>query len=269
MHSTDKKSKLPRSAANYVVLPLYAALPADQQMSVFEPSGDLNTRKIILSTNIAETSVTIDGIRYVVDCGLVKVRQYQPSNGMDCLVVVPIARSEAWQRSGRAGRQQPGVCYRLYPESAFLELRSQIVPEILRSNLSLVILQLKSVNVHDVMGFEWMSKPPKAAIVRALVCRQLINAFNSHLDSFFHLLSTFLGELVGATLRIRCIRFEWSSDATRHSNGEFPTVSYVQSCTVNEWYIRVRMYGGDVNDCIDVKCRYGMGDTSSIRCCRR
>jgi HrpA-like RNA helicase len=92
---------------------------------------------------------------------------------MDCLVVVPIARAEAWQRSGRAGRQQPGTCYRLYPESVWPQLRPQIVPEVLRANLCTVVLQLKALGVSDVVHFEWMSRPPKEAVVRALVCAVL------------------------------------------------------------------------------------------------
>ncbi len=112
--------------------------------------------------------MTIDGIRYVIDCGLAKVRQYMPTTGMDCLITSPIAKSESWQRTGRAGRQQPGVCYRLYPESTFSELRKSIVPEILRANLALVVLQLKSIGVNDIINFEWMSKPPATAIARAL-----------------------------------------------------------------------------------------------------
>jgi HrpA-like RNA helicase len=87
---------------------------------------------------------------------------------MDCLLIVPISKAEAWQRSGRAGRQQPGVCYRLYTEQAFTALRESIVPEILRCNLATVVLQLKAVGVSDILAFDFMDRPPQPALVRAL-----------------------------------------------------------------------------------------------------
>lgn len=127
----EKQLKLPPEAATMLICPIYAALPPEQQLIVFGETPT-NTRKIILATNIAETSITIPGIRYVIDPGYVKIRQYQPHTGMDCLVIVPISRAEAWQRAGRAGRHQEGTCYRLYTEETFNTLAEAIVPEILR-----------------------------------------------------------------------------------------------------------------------------------------
>jgi ATP-dependent RNA helicase DHX8/PRP22 len=159
--------KLPADGPTLLVCPIYAALSPEQQLKVFEPAPP-RTRKVILATNIAETSITINGIRYVIDTGVSKIRQFHPKTGMDCLIIVPISKAEAWQRSGRAGRNQPGICYRLYTEDSFSALRESIVPEILRCSLSSVVLQLKSMNVNDILGFDFMDKPPQSALVRAL-----------------------------------------------------------------------------------------------------
>jgi HrpA-like RNA helicase len=163
----DKIAKLPKNVPSFYVTPIYAALPSHEQLRVFEPTPK-GVRKVILATNIAETSITINGIRYVVDTGVAKVRQYHARTGMDCLIIVPVSKAEAWQRTGRAGRQQAGECYRLYTEDAFEDLREAIVPEILRTNLANVVLQLKSLGVNDILGFDFMDKPPRDALVSAL-----------------------------------------------------------------------------------------------------
>lgn len=150
-----------------LICPIYAKLPTEQQTRVFEqtPSG---TRKIILSTNVAETSITISGIRYVIDTGMAKIRSYNAKVGMETLAVQPISRASARQRSGRAGREAPGFCYRLYTERAYDALDEDTEPEIMRCSLASVVLLLKASGVHDVLGFDYVDKPSRTSIVRAL-----------------------------------------------------------------------------------------------------
>jgi len=149
------------------VVLLFAAMPPEEQMKVFEetPKG---TRKIVLATNIAETSLTIPGIRYVVDTGLTKMRTFKAKSGVEELKVVPIARSQATQRSGRAGREAPGKCYRLYTEDAMFSLAEQVVPELLRTNLAGVVLMLKAMGVNDVLAFPFIDKPSTEGLLRSL-----------------------------------------------------------------------------------------------------
>lgn len=150
-----------------VVCPLYAALPADQQRTVFEPVGDGGGRKVVLSTNIAETSVTIPGVVYVVDAGMVKERAVV--NGVDSLRVVACSRASADQRSGRAGRVGPGKCFRLYTKGTYLEdMVQNSVPEILRTELTGTILQLLTMGVGDLVGFPFMDRPDMRALAKAL-----------------------------------------------------------------------------------------------------
>ncbi|KAL6983323.1 Pre-mRNA-splicing factor ATP-dependent RNA helicase DEAH10, partial [Sarracenia purpurea var. burkii] len=132
--------------------------------------------QVILATNIAETSVTIPGIKYVIDPGLVKARTYCARTGMESLIVVPTSKAQALQRSGRAGREGPGKCFRLYPESEFEKLNDSTVPEIRRCNLSNVILQLKALGVDDIIGFDFMEKPSREAVVKSLELLVLLGA---------------------------------------------------------------------------------------------
>lgn len=148
-------------------LPLYAGLTTEQQMYVFEQAPE-NTRKVIFATNIAEASVTIDGIVYVVDCGFVKIRAYDPKTGMESLLVIPTSKASAAQRAGRAGRTKPGKCYRLYPEKAYKDLPATNPPEMQRSNLAPVVLQLKALGIENVLRFDYLSAPPSVLMVKAL-----------------------------------------------------------------------------------------------------
>lgn len=143
------------------VYPIYSTLPADVQKRIFTRQNS-ERRKVVVATNIAETSLTVDGIRYVVDCGLVKLKLFNPKLGMDVLQVVPISLANAQQRSGRAGRTGPGVAYRLYTEKAatIQEMFVQPIPEIQRANLSSVMLLLKSLNVKNVFDFPFLDPPP-------------------------------------------------------------------------------------------------------------
>ncbi|OAE32001.1 hypothetical protein AXG93_2772s1100 [Marchantia polymorpha subsp. ruderalis] len=164
---TERIAFLPEGSRKILVAPIYAALPSEQQMRVFEPAPS-GYRKVILATNIAETSLTIPGIRYVIDPGLVKAKAYNPRIGVESLAVVPISKAQAAQRSGRAGREGPGKCFRLYTVEAFNQLQDATVPEIKRCNLASVMLQLKALGIDDVLGFDFMDKPSRAAIVKSL-----------------------------------------------------------------------------------------------------
>lgn len=155
----------PKAQALYP-LPLYSGLTTDQQMYVFEPAPE-NTRKVIVSTNIAEASVTIDGIVYVVDCGFAKLRAYNPSTGIETLTAVPISKAAAVQRAGRAGRTKPGKCFRLYTQQAYEILPDSTVPEIQRSNLAPVIMQLKALGIDNIVRFDFLTPPPAELVIRA------------------------------------------------------------------------------------------------------
>lgn len=143
------------------VYPIYSTLPADVQKRIFTKQNS-ERRKVVVATNIAETSLTVDGIKYVVDCGLTKLKLFNPKLGMDVLQVVPISLANAQQRSGRAGRTAAGMAYRLYTEKAAnsQEMYLQPIPEIQRANLSSVMLLLKSLRVMDVFKFPFLDPPP-------------------------------------------------------------------------------------------------------------
>ncbi|KAL4812341.1 P-loop containing nucleoside triphosphate hydrolase protein [Aspergillus spinulosporus] len=150
------------------VLPLFAALPQAAQQRVFAPAPP-RTRKIILATNIAETSVTVSGVRYVVDCGKAKIKQFRTRLGLDSLLVKPISKSAAIQRKGRAGREAPGQCYRLYTEKDYLALDEVNTPEILRCDLSQAILNMKARGIDNVIEFPFLTRPPREALEKALL----------------------------------------------------------------------------------------------------
>ncbi|KAJ5735962.1 ATP-dependent RNA helicase prh1 [Penicillium malachiteum] len=154
------------------VLPLFAALPQAAQQRVFAPAP-FRTRKVILSTNIAETSVTVAGVRHVVDCGKAKIKQFRTRLGLDSLLVKPISKSAAIQRKGRAGREAPGQCYRLYTEQDYLTLDETNTPEILRCDLSQALLNMKARGVDDIVRFPFLTRPPREALEKALL--QLLN----------------------------------------------------------------------------------------------
>ncbi|KZT03426.1 P-loop containing nucleoside triphosphate hydrolase protein [Laetiporus sulphureus 93-53] len=158
---------LPRYAMRLRLLALHAGLSTNEQLAVFEPA-ERGSRKVIISTNIAEASVTIDGIKFVVDSGFVKIRTYNPTSSLSSLVTVPVSQASATQRAGRAGRTSSGICYRLYTESAFQTLPLTTPPEITRVDLTTPILQLKSLGIDDLMKFEWVTSPPAESVLRAL-----------------------------------------------------------------------------------------------------
>lgn len=175
----DRAASLHPRAQSLMTLPLYAGLTSEQQLYVFEPAPE-NTRKVIVSTNIAEASVTIDGIVYVVDCGFVKLRAFNPSTGIETLTATPISKASATQRSGRAGRTKPGKCYRLYTQSVYDNLGEMTVPEIQRSNLAPVILQLKALGIDNVLRFDFLTPPPAQLIIRALEVLYSLGALDDY-----------------------------------------------------------------------------------------
>jgi pre-mRNA-splicing factor ATP-dependent RNA helicase DHX15/PRP43 len=157
------------------IYPLYGTLPPHQQQRIFDKApapirkGGKPGRKCIVATNIAETSLTIDGIVYVVDPGFSKQKIYNPRIRVESLLVSPISKASAQQRAGRAGRTKPGKCFRLYTEKAFKkELIEQTYPEILRSNLANTVLELKKLGVEDLVHFDLMDPPAPETMMRAL-----------------------------------------------------------------------------------------------------
>ncbi|KAJ4156956.1 Cyclin-dependent kinase catalytic subunit [Fusarium falciforme] len=164
----ETAKKLGSRIKELVICPIYANLPSELQSKIFEPTPE-GARKVVLATNIAETSLTIDGIVYVIDPGYVKENVYNPATGMSNLVVVPCSRASANQRSGRAGRVGPGKCFRLYTKFAYMnEMDESTTPEIQRTNLNGVVLQLKSLGINELLEFEFMDPPPTEALIGAL-----------------------------------------------------------------------------------------------------
>ncbi|OMH84727.1 putative pre-mRNA-splicing factor ATP-dependent RNA helicase [Zancudomyces culisetae] len=181
-------------------IPLYSSLPPNMQRKIFDPApepikpGGPPGRKVIVSTNIAETSLTIDGIVYVIDPGFAKQKVYNPRVRVESLLVSPISKAAAQQRAGRAGRTKPGKCFRLFTEHAFLkELLEQSYPEILRSNLGTVVLQLLKIGVKDLVHFDFMDPPAPETLMRALEMLNFLGALddNGELTPFGAIMADF------------------------------------------------------------------------------
>ncbi|CAK5277734.1 unnamed protein product [Mycena citricolor] len=167
-------------------IPLYSSLPPQQQQRIFDPAppargGGPPGRKVVVSTNVAETSLTIDGIVYVVDPGFSKQKVYNPRIRVESLLVSPISKASAQQRAGRAGRTRPGKCFRLYTEKDFMnELEEQTHPEILRSNLSNTVLELVKlgIKVADLVRFDYVDAPAPETLMRALELLNYLGALD-------------------------------------------------------------------------------------------
>ncbi len=159
------------------MLPLYARLSVEEQERVFKPGG---ARRIVLATNIAETSLTVPGIRYVVDSGLARVKRYSYRNKVEQLQVEPISHAAAAQRAGRCGRVADGICIRLYDEQDYARRAPFTDPEILRSSLAAVILQMKSLGLGDVAEFPFLQAPPARAIADGYQLLAELNAVDEH-----------------------------------------------------------------------------------------
>lgn len=165
---TERMKALGKGIPELEILPIYGALPSETASKIFEPPPP-GGRKVVIATNIAETSITIDGIFYVVDPGFVKQSAYDAKLGMDRLQVTPISQAQAKQRAGRAGRTGPGKCFRLYTENAFQsEMLPTTIPEIQRQNLSNTILMLKAMGINDLLNFGFMDPPPTNTMLTAL-----------------------------------------------------------------------------------------------------
>lgn len=158
------------------VCTLYASQPGMQQMAVFNPAPQ-GTRKVVISTNIAETSVTISGIKYVIDSGMVKARSFHPSTGLEMLKVQRISREQADQRTGRAGRESEGTCFRLYTRSQFELMKKTTIPEIQKCNLNSVALQLLALGIH-MKNFDFLDKPPQDCVDAAFEQLKLLGAID-------------------------------------------------------------------------------------------
>jgi pre-mRNA-splicing factor ATP-dependent RNA helicase DHX15/PRP43 len=175
IEADDLVANDPDTVGPLTCIPLYSSLPPNQQQRIFDPAPPSRVpdgppgRKIIVSTNIAETSLTIDGIVYVVDPGFSKQKVYNPRIRVESLLVSPISKASAQQRAGRAGRTRPGKCFRLYTEKDFMkELEEQTHPEILRSNLANTVLELVKAGVEDLVRFDYVDAPAPETLMRAL-----------------------------------------------------------------------------------------------------
>uniref|UniRef100_A0A668T9R3 RNA helicase n=1 Tax=Oreochromis aureus TaxID=47969 RepID=A0A668T9R3_OREAU len=174
----ERCRRLGSKIAELLVLPIYANLPSDMQAKIFNPTPP-GARKVVVATNIAETSLTIDGIIYVIDPGFCKQKSYNARTGMESLIVTPCSRASANQRAGRAGRVAAGKCFRLYTAWAYKhEMEETTVPEIQRTNLGNVVLLLKSLGINDLIHFDFMDPPPHETLVLALEQLYALGALN-------------------------------------------------------------------------------------------
>ncbi|KAJ1933093.1 DEAH-box ATP-dependent RNA helicase prp43, partial [Kickxella alabastrina] len=183
-----------------LIVPLYSTLPPNMQQKIFDQAPEPRTkggspgRKIVVSTNVAETSLTIDGIVYVIDPGFAKQKVYNPRVRVESLLVSPISRAAAQQRAGRAGRTRPGKCFRLYTEKSFNnDLIEQTYPEILRSNLGSIVLQLKKLGINDLVHLDLMDPCAPEVLMRALELLHYLGALDddANLTEIGHAISEF------------------------------------------------------------------------------
>ncbi|KAJ6340540.1 hypothetical protein OIU77_008328 [Salix suchowensis] len=164
----ERMKGLGKNVPELIILPVYSALPSEMQSRIFDPAPP-GKRKVVVATNIAEASLTIDGIFYVIDPGFAKQNVYNPKQGLDSLVITPISQASAKQRAGRAGRTGPGKCYRLYTESAYRnEMSPTSVPEIQRINLGFTTLTMKAMGINDLLSFDFMDPPSPQALISAM-----------------------------------------------------------------------------------------------------
>ena len=163
----DPRASSSRAPSRFSAHPLYAGLPAATQAEAFRPAAR-DCRKIVVASNVAETSVTIEGVVYVVDCLFVKRRAYDAGRGVECLVTTETSKASANQRAGRAGRTRPGKCYRLCTAAAFAALPDDQPPEMVRSDLAGAVLRLKALGVDNVVAFEFLDAPPAANLLKAI-----------------------------------------------------------------------------------------------------
>ncbi|XP_067124062.1 ATP-dependent RNA helicase DHX33 [Centruroides vittatus] len=173
--------QLPSDCLQICPYPLYAALSSTKQVEVLKPPSK-GCRKVIFSTNIAETSITIPGIKYVVDTGMVKAKTFNPLYNIELLKVQRISKAQAWQRTGRAGRQSKGVCYRLYTKDEYNAMNDHPIPEIQRCNLANVVLQLLAIGIRDILKFDFLNKPSEESVLNALNQLQFLGSIEDKVN---------------------------------------------------------------------------------------
>ncbi|KAE9964717.1 hypothetical protein EG328_010265 [Venturia inaequalis] len=175
----DTMKKLGNRVKPLIVTPIYSTLPSEMQAKIFEPTPE-GSRKVVLATNIAETSLTIDGIKYVIDTGLAKENVFNPATGTSSLQTTPISRASAEQRAGRAGRVGPGISLRLYTKyNYYQELQEEPIPEIQRSDLTSAVLFLKTIGVDNIIDFDFLDAPSPEALIKSLELLYMLGALNS------------------------------------------------------------------------------------------
>lgn len=210
-------SNMGSDAGDLICIPLYSTLPPNQQQRIFDPAPPRKpngaiSRKCVVSTNIAETSLTIDGVVFVIDPGFSKQKVYNPRIRVESLLVCPISKASAMQRAGRAGRTKPGKTFRLYTEKAYKnEMQEQTYPEILRSNLATVVLQLKKLGIDDLVHFDFMDPPAPETLMRALELLNYLEAIddNGELTQLGSIMSEFpldpqLAKMLVASTDLTC-----------------------------------------------------------------
>ena len=203
--------KLDKVSKKYEVFVIFSSLPNQEQMKVFAPLKD--KRKIIIATNIAETSITITNIKYVIDCGYFKMRNYIPKNGIDTLKVTKISKNSAVQRAGRAGRDSKGKCFRLYTEKEFEEMTDFNPPEILRINLRNILLDLKAIGIDQLDLFDYIDKPQKEYYTKAyedLITYGALNRLDLSLTDLGKKLSVLPVEPLMGLILIKSLEREFS-----------------------------------------------------------
>ena len=176
INATISACRVAAGPERLALIPLHGELPPEEQDVAFAPN---RLRKVVVATNVAETSVTIDGIVHVVDSGLARVARYDAERGIGTLFIEPISRSSAEQRAGRAGRTAPGVCHRLWTESGHLNRPERNTPEIQRSDLAEVVLLLHSLGITDATHFDWLDRPDSQAVQRAEQLLRTLGALGS------------------------------------------------------------------------------------------
>ncbi|KAF4565523.1 DEAH-box ATP-dependent RNA helicase prp43 [Pleurotus pulmonarius] len=218
LEADDLINQDPSSVGPIVCIPLYSSLPPMQQQRIFDPAPAARGpdyppgRKVVVSTNIAETSLTIDGIVYVVDPGFSQQNVYNPRIRVESLLVSPISKASAQQRAGRAGRTRPGKCFRLYTEKDFMsQLEEQTYPEILRSNLSNTVLELVKLGIKDLVRFDYVDAPAPETLMRALELLNFLKALDDegNLTSLGSMMAEFpldpqLAELLIVSPEFKC-----------------------------------------------------------------
>jgi len=179
INATISACRATRTSERLALIPLHGELPPDEQDAAFSPNP---LRKVIISTNVAETSVTIDGVQHVIDSGQARVARFDAERGISTLMIESISRASADQRAGRAGRTAPGTCLRLWTQSAHLNLPARNTPEIQRSDLAETVLLLHSLGIRNAAKFGWLESPEAIAVERAEALLRSLGALSDSGD---------------------------------------------------------------------------------------